>query len=303
LLAGVLVRDEAFQAGVDAPDYVMVVDKRTVKFGRRKELREQISWRGGEVRQAEVVEGLLAALDAEDLRGRQGWIKFGTRVRRVEALLPDGTKACLERGSDGRIVLPALRGGEGVLLKIEAERMQRSTVLPEAVVWAAPTKWKFTLDGAEKGRQEKWFGPSFDDSEWKEIRIDKDGGWTSQGYGRHLGLGWYRKRIRVPENLDAKHLYVHVGAVDEEAWVYVDGKMVFEHTTDSMKLGLEHVWTSPFAVDCRELLRPGGEHTIAILVRNGYGAGGIYLPIHLIASESELDRDQMWRIMKSRLYE
>jgi len=103
----------------------------------------------------------------------------------------------------------------------------------------------------------------------------------------------------VPKELRRKHLYLHFGAADEESWVYVDGKQVFEHTRHSTGLGLGEVWTRPFHFECGKLIGDGESHLIAVKVHNWWGAGGLYEPVHLVGSDKPLDRDAIWRIVQA----
>ncbi|HUT23778.1 MAG TPA: hypothetical protein VM492_05500, partial [Sumerlaeia bacterium] len=104
--------------------------------------------------------------------------------------------------------------------------------------------------------------------------------------------------LEVPAELGKRHLYLHFDAVDEEAWVYINGRPAFEHTCASTGLGTAQIWSMPFAFDARAHLKPGADNAIAVRVSNVYGAGGIYAPVQLVASDSELDKDQIWEILK-----
>jgi len=296
LLAGVFVPDADFQAGIDAPDYVMVVDKRTIKFdgglGR---------WSGGhsdrEARPKWVTELVDRLYREDDATSRRAKITFGERVEAVDALLPDGSVTRYPRTPGAAIELPPLRGGEAILLRIRA-KVRRVDPASKAAVLTLPSKWKFSLDTQQLAENQKWYAPEFDDRGWKEIRVDKDAGWRDQGYGNYKGPGWYRLRLTVPPELRKKHLYLHFGAADEESWVYIDGVLAFEHTRRSAKVGLVEIWTMPFFFDCAKLLGNEKEHTLAVRVHNFYGAGGLYRPVNLVGSDEPLDRDQIWRAIQ-----
>jgi len=300
LLAGVLVPDAKFRAGIDAPDYVMVVDKRTVKWPGPG----VGGWTGGhsdaEPRPKWVDERIdnLYEVDAKTVRRPR--ITFGGRVRAVEALLPNGKVKRYEMKPGDSIQLPPLRGGAAILLRIDAKPVKLAQAIAGTKVWTVPNKWKFSLDPQHAAQKEKWAAPGFDDSKWKEILTDKYCGWKFQGYGTARGDGWYRLRLTVPSELRHRHLYFHFGAADEEAWVYIDGRLAFEHTRRSTKLGLGGLWMRPFFFDCRRFLAGGKQHTIAVKVYNAFGAGGLYRPIHLIGSDEPLDRRQLWELTKTQ---
>jgi len=300
LLAGVFVPDEQFRAGIDAPDYVMVVDKRTAKFSEQGKLG---SWTGGHSdgelpRPKSFTDAVKKMYEVEDPKPRRAKITFGKRVSAVEALLPGGGVKKYAIGDSGVVELPPLRGGGAVLLRIDAQPLKPKAAPAGTVVWTLPNKWKFSLDPQYAGMKEKWFAAAFDDSKWKEIYTDRTGGWASQGYGRFRGDGWYRLRLAVPAEFRRRHLYLHFGAADEESWIHIDGKLAFEHSRRTTGLGFGELWTRPFHFDCTKFLTAGKKHSIAVKVFNNFGSGGIYRPIHLIGSDEPLDRDQVRRAVQ-----
>ena len=296
-LVGVLVPEERFAARDDTPDYLVVVDKRTAKFAERKELDECLKAMSEGKKAPASFSQLLGKMRSEDPGPRPVRIQFGPRVKKVKAILPDGTTRPLRLGHDGAVETPPLRGGEGLLLKALVKPSERAPGAPAASVWKAPAVWRFVFDEKGIGEGEKWFAASHDDAGWKEIRIDVDGGWTKQGYG-DAGTGWYRKELAIPAKLKGKHLYMHVGAVDEEAWVYIDGDLVFDHSAAATGRGIGELWVEPFSFEVTDRLKPGRTHTVCVRARNHYAAGGIYLPIHLVASERPLDKDAIWDLVR-----
>jgi len=89
----------------------------------------------------------------------------------------------------------------------------------------------------------------------------------------------------MPEDFDTrKHLWLFFESVDFEAYVYIDGTKVFEHTCASAGAT---VWNTPFRIDARPLLKPGCEHVIAVRVDSEEAAGGIWRPVSLISTDSE----------------
>ncbi len=303
LMAGLLVPDAEYRAGVYAPDTVMVVDKRTVKPVLTNKLR---SWTGGHSdaqhpRPDWFAKALDQVYEDEDPRPRRARISFGGRVKTVEALLPNGRVERCRMSSSGEVELPPLRGGGGILLRVKSTPREVGPENANAIVWTVPNVWKFRLDETKQlGEKEKWSDPGTDDSKWKEILTDKYCGWKYQGYGPAKGNGWYRLRLALPQAYRRPFVYLHFGAADEEAWVYIDGKLVFEHTAKSTGLGLGALWVRPFFFECGKLLADGKPHDITVKVHNGYGAGGLYEPIHVVGSDQPLNRDQIWRIVRRR---
>ncbi|HUT73355.1 MAG TPA: DUF4838 domain-containing protein, partial [Armatimonadota bacterium] len=159
----------------------------------------------------------------------------------------------------------------------------------EVVVWALPAVWRFAIDPQDVGGSKGWYGASFNDADWAEVRSDLGNGWESQGFPHYAGFGWYRQTIAVPASLDRKYLYLYFGAVDEEAWVYLNGQPAFEHSCATTGLAPPQIWVTPFAFDPRPHLKLGETNTIAVRVYNSAYMGGIYLPVYLVAADRPLD--------------
>ncbi len=302
LLAGVFVPDDKFQAGVDAPEYLMVVDKRTVNFSQQGKIA---SWTGGHSdgelpRPKSFTDAVNRMYDVEDPKPRVTRISLGKRVRRVDALLRDGTVERLKMDAAGAVALPALRGGAAVLLRIKVAPIKIDTKSADIAVWTVPNKWKFSMDTKNVAEKEGWAAPSFDDSKWKEIFTDRHAGWASQGYGRYCGTGWYRLNVTIPPKFIQQYRYLYFGAADEESWTYIDGQLAFAHSRQSTGLGFSELWTRPFFFECSKLLKPGKEHVIAVRVFNNWGSGGLYRPIRLVGSSKKLSREQLWKVLREQ---
>jgi len=96
--------------------------------------------------------------------------------------------------------------------------------------------WLFSPDADNVGLKENWFDPDFDDAQWRPIDINKS--WGDQGYPDHGGFAWYRTRITRAGDDKNTDLKIQFGSVDEEAWVYWNGKPVAQHSG----------WREPFVV-------------------------------------------------------
>jgi len=102
-LAGVLVPESQFVTGENTPDYLMVVDKRTVKSHE------------------------------EEPEPREITIRFSPGVKKVEEMLPSGRARTHDLTENREITLSPLRAGEGILLYTEvAEHGFKRRDAPEA---------------------------------------------------------------------------------------------------------------------------------------------------------------------------
>jgi len=158
-----------------------------------------------------------------------------------------------------------------------------------------PAIWRVKLDPGEVGMKEKWYDPDLEDKDWQAVSTYKWQGWDKQGLPEHVGLGWYRVEQNIPASMQKKYVYLYFSAVDEEAWVWVNGRSAGEHTCLSEKLKPVELWDKPFALEVTKLVRFGRVNHFAVMVRNSAAMGGVWQPVHLFASSKPLTLKQMIR--------
>ncbi len=133
--------------------------------------------------------------------------------------------------------------------------------------------WKFRLDPERSGHLGGWFGTDFDDATWDDMAIEQV--WQAAGYD-YIGVAWYRRTIELPakpEKFNAIEL--RCGAVDECAWIWVNGEYVGDHDLGPGGYDQE------FQVDVTEQLNWGGPNQITIRAMNTVGAGGVWKPVQI----------------------
>jgi len=140
--------------------------------------------------------------------------------------------------------------------------------------------WRFCRDDANCGEKKGWYRRNFDDSGWRLISIGKF--WEEQGE-TFDGIGWYRLKFVAPKtgeitgpNGTVNKIFLVFGAVDESAWVWLNGRYVGSH--DVGPIG----WTMPFKIDVTETLKPGAENLLVVKALDTSGAGGIWKSIKLM---------------------
>ncbi len=112
--------------------------------------------------------------------------------------------------------------------------------------WSLDGTWQLAFDDADAGLRERWYrtdGP-FD----REIVVPFPPESAASGvgdHGDHAAL-WYRRTVTVPADLGTDRLLLHLGAVDHEADVWVDGQHAVRHEGGQ----------TPFDVDVTDLLDP-----------------------------------------------
>jgi len=135
--------------------------------------------------------------------------------------------------------------------------------------------WKFKEDPGNIGIEQGWFELNLNDTDWGDIEIGD--WWEAFGY-LYTGPAWYRRNWQIPQqSKEYEKLFLAFGAVDEDCWVYIDGKLAgsFIHGGPG--------WNTPFEIDVTEHLTPGKNHTLAVRVLDSSGAGGIWKSVKLIA--------------------
>src|SRR3989475_10644346 len=107
--------------------------------------------------------------------------------------------------------------------------------------------WECDFDEADRGLAEGWFRGARSLS--RSILVPYCPGSRLSGIGDTSPheVVWYRRRFTVPEAWKARRLWLHLGAVDYEARVWVNGDEVGRH-----RGGM-----TPFAFDVPDQLKPG----------------------------------------------
>jgi hypothetical protein len=147
----------------------------------------------------------------------------------------------------------------------------------------ALTDWRFRADPTEMGAKDEWFKPARDaESDWLPIQVPTF--WEeSEAIGKLLGDGWYRIAFTMPVASQGKPLRLLFAGVDEQAWIYLNGKQVGEHSEKSEKKAYTALYDEPFIVEVpAEQLKPEAQNVLHVRVHNQAGAGGIWRPVYAI---------------------
>ena len=143
--------------------------------------------------------------------------------------------------------------------------------------------WTFRADPTEVGEQEAWFKLArYTAADWIPVTVPSF--WAeNDAIGSLLGDGWYRVTCYVPKTWQAKTLRLMFAGVDEQAWIYLNGQLVGEHSVKSEKKAYTALYDEPFIVDVpSSQLKVGEPNVIFVRVHNQVGAGGIWRPLHAL---------------------
>ncbi len=139
-------------------------------------------------------------------------------------------------------------------------------------------EWKFRKDPREAGVAEGWHGEEYEEEKWKPIRVPAflSDTWA----GRYHGYGWYRTRFTVPEEKADRDMRLLFEGVDEQAWVYVNGEYVGEHTETSEQRSPGVLWDKPFTIRVEAgILKPGEENVLVVRTHASAFEAGIWEPV------------------------
>jgi hypothetical protein len=135
--------------------------------------------------------------------------------------------------------------------------------------------WSFSFDDTNVGEKQGWYRPNFNDSPWRYIYIGK---WWEEQAGDYNGAAWYRLRFLAPKVPTGKRVFLAVGAADDWAKVWMNGKYVGGQHLPIANGG----WSKPFALDVTKTLKPGKQNSVAIEVIDPGAMGGLWKSIKLM---------------------
>ncbi len=147
---------------------------------------------------------------------------------------------------------------------------------------------------ADEGPRSKWFDPKAEDSQWSQVQVGQGYTRATGGdWGNEAGFGWYRTQLPLTDARRArKFKYLHFAACDEDAWVYLNGRQILEHTIENTGMLTSEIWQASFVVPLNDMeLR--GDDLLAVRIRNTEGMGGIWKPVRLIVSDQKLSAQQV----------
>ncbi len=107
-------------------------------------------------------------------------------------------------------------------------------------------------------------------STWKTLEM--------QGFTAYKNM-WYRTKVYIPEQ-SSKHVFLHLGAVDESCEVWVNGHLVGRFNYDVKKD--PNSWEKPFELDITPHVKFGLENLLCVKVENNDNVGGLWKPSYLI---------------------
>jgi len=129
-------------------------------------------------------------------------------------------------------------------------------------------RWLFTI-----GDDPSYAIKDYDDSDWVKIRVPEN--WEDEGFPGYDGYAWYRIHFVLPEEINTKALYLHLGKVDDVDEAYLNGRQIGK--TGEFEPNYQTSWIDQriYALP-KSILKFGEENVIAVKVYDEEGPGGIY---------------------------
>jgi hypothetical protein len=208
-----------------------------------------------------------------------------------------GAKIFTERNAFGEIIFDA--GCSNVVSNTSKNPVQETREQLYRSTFDIPAEWKklphqlpsslgpwmFGLDPADRGVSEEWYKAGFNDSNWTPISVPSF--WAETETGTYLGCGWYRTSFTIPAEWKGKSVKLLFGSIDGQAWIYVNGTLVKEHSEKSEGAPIDQFWDKPFAAEIPpELLNCGAKNLLAIRVQKSKGNAGIWRPVIIHAVDA-----------------
>lgn len=153
--------------------------------------------------------------------------------------------------------------------------------------------WKFRI--CKENEISKLCQKNVDDSTWNSISTCDV--WERQGFANYNGWAVYRKQISIPETWNAGQIILSLGAVDEDALVYCDGKLISSIKFDA--LSDPTGWLKERLIDLSKTVKPGKSYTIAIAVQDRSGNGGLWKPAALVLDRPNLYEGDLFAGVKN----
>ena len=138
--------------------------------------------------------------------------------------------------------------------------------------------WKFMADAESAGTERGFWKPDYPEDSMEPFRVGEF--WDNLGH-RELKEGWYRLHYTAPELPEGKRVFLRFGAVDEAAWLYIDGKLAAWYNP----IDVTKTWNKPVFMEVSGSLAAGKEQTLVVRVTNAKAAGGLWKPVALFVEK------------------
>ncbi|MCM3626607.1 glycoside hydrolase family 2 [Paenibacillus glycanilyticus] len=127
-------------------------------------------------------------------------------------------------------------------------------------------EWEFEFDDARIGSEEGWHAGNKSFSKRIQVPFSFESELSGIGDPAFHDVIWYRRKLDIPKAFQGKRVVLHFGAVDYEAYVWLNGQLVASHEGGH----------TPFQADITDALRADGDNTLVVKAVD-YGTD-VFLP-------------------------
>ena len=135
-----------------------------------------------------------------------------------------------------------------------------------------PAVWHGRQDLEKVGRSQLWYLPDMSLEKWEKIKVGSSFQSQKQYLRKYNGWYWYRIDFDLPEVFRRGDFHVDVGPVDDESWIWLNGKFVGAVT---QKTNPKNYWLASRKVQLSPDKLVPGKQTIVILCNDLRGEGGV----------------------------
>ena len=118
--------------------------------------------------------------------------------------------------------------------------------------------WRFAIDPAGVGRDQGWQRELPVGTREIPVPASYNDLFPDREVRDHVGDAWYETTVRIPRRWSGERMVLRFGSVTHRSIVWFDGTQVANHEGGYM----------PFEADVTDIVEPGAEHRISVLVNN-----------------------------------
>lgn len=179
------------------------------------------------------------------------------------------------------------------------EQAYEKTTGGNELVAKFPDEWDFLLDPDDCGEWLELYSPRVTGGNWQKLKT-YSASWCDQGLNYYTGIGWYKTVVMVPKKFEGRRIKLWLGAIDEAAKTWVNGKLItYVYEKKDKKTGevtketrdtLGGSWR-PLEIEVTDAIAFGKPNTFVIKLTNKalneLGTGGIMKVVMLYAPKPE----------------
>ena len=133
-------------------------------------------------------------------------------------------------------------------------------------------EWKGVIDPDNKGESLGYLKPDFNDSAWREFKVDCSFDDQYDDLFDYDGYFWYRTKFDKPEKMTSEDMTFFIGPVDDESKIWLNGKFLGEinKTTNP-----DDYWMVPRKFELKRSDLKEKDNLLIIRVNDTYMKGGV----------------------------